>query len=227
MDHLELKEDLIRRYSSEYLLNDPAHHIGHVIDVCDLALEINEKMDLGLNKMIIVGAAITHDIFTRYRNIHHVMVRDWLLEANEPWMRHFSAEERQLMAHAAGEHRASYKGEFTSIYSELLSSADRGRPGDIQEMVNRCYIYGRHRLKHTHEEAVARIKPHLMEKFVQLDGSYGRVYPNLWMKMFGEQLAKQSKDIEELDEDSPYYAHLEMTYVTSLYVQTFDKPTGI
>lgn len=209
MEHIELRSHLIERYMKEYELNDPAHHMDHVVAVCDLALEMDYRMGLGLNKMIIVGAAITHDLFTRYRNIHHVMVKDWLLSANEPWMRAFTEEERRLMACAAGEHRASYKGEFTSIYSELLSSADRGRPGNVQEMVNRCYLYGRHKLGHTHQEALERIRPHLVEKYVQLDGAYGRVYPGLWMRAFGKELEQQSKEILALDLDSPYYVDLE------------------
>jgi hypothetical protein len=71
-------------------------------------------------------------------------------------------------------------------------------------------------LGNSHQEALERIRPHLVEKYVQLDGSYGRVYPALWMRAFGAELAQQSKEILTLTTDSPYYTGLLAIYNNSI-----------
>lgn len=199
MDHLELKEFLVHRFAKQYALNDKAHQIDHVVDVCDRALRINDEYGLGLDPKQIVISAICHDIFTWSRNNHHHLAKEYLLTTSEQWILGFSDAERRDMAMAALEHRASWKGGYSSMLSELIATADRGEPGNIEEKVRRCYLYGVDKLKQSPEDAIARIIPHLLEKYCA-DG-YGN-NPPLYYRVYGERLADMRQTIMSLDHNS-------------------------
>ena len=201
-----LKEFLIKKFTPMYALNDKAHQIDHVIDVCDRALKINAVFGLGLDRRLIVISAICHDIFTWSRNNHHHLAKEYLLTTTESWISGFSETERETMALAAYEHRASWKGGYSSLLSELIATADRGAPGNIEEKITRCYLYGVDKLKETPAVAISRIIPHLIEKHCGSD--YGN-NPPLYYRIYGGQLDKMKQEILALTPESPLIKKLE------------------
>lgn len=123
---------------------DSEHGSEHVHDVMRLGININVDLDLGIDKKEIIVAALTHDMFSStHRKEHHTKAQEWvsenLLKANPLFERMLDEEAVKRVAHAVGEHRGSYKGEFYSPLSELISSADRGHPG-LEEIIERIYM---------------------------------------------------------------------------------------
>lgn len=194
-EYLSLKQFLVERYEQRYSYNDKAHRIDHVVGVCNLALKLNEQLELGIDRRLIVIPAICHDLFTWSRSNHHELGRLWLLTANEGWLEQYTADERHLMANAIAEHRASYKGEYGSTLSELIASADRGAPVSVADTVARAHQYGMCKLGLDEETSKVRAVEHVKEKFGK--GGYAK-YPNLYMRAFGDQLQQFQADIAAL-----------------------------
>lgn len=215
----QLKEALITVYEPYYLINDEAHQIDHVVAVCDRAIEINEHQNLGLDRRMIVIAALTHDLFTRFRSNHHIMAYHFLETAREPWLVGFTNDEKQLMAFACLEHRASWKGDYTSLLSELIATADRGVPGNLDELVWRCYLYGRDRLKENHQDAKERIIPHLVAKLCKDD--YGK-NPPLYATVYGKRIEDQRNLVMSLDAQHPVFENLEERF--NDHIKTKNNP---
>lgn len=190
-----LKSELVQLYQPFYQINDRAHQIAHVITVTDEAMEINRVLELGLDDCILVGAAMTHDLFNTNREMHHDLVRMYLLTNSIYWMREFSEKERMIMAAAAGEHRASYKGEYTSMYSEVVSAADRGRPNDRSAVI-RCAVYGFDKSGYTGVALFNHVMSHMREKYGT--SGYAR-YPDLYTKFYSESLSKFQATMEHLN----------------------------
>lgn len=208
----QLKEQLHEQFSPLYAINDKAHQIDHVVDVCDRALDINELFGLGLDRRMVVISAMCHDLFTWSRSNHHLLAEQYLLTVREPWLVGFTSEDRRLMGAACREHRASWKGGYTSMLSELIATADRGVPGNLEEMIWRCYLYGRDKLGEPHDIALGRIIPHLVAKHCKPD--YGN-NPPLYEKVYGVKLKQQQQLLEELTMESPLLQNLEERYNAS------------
>ena len=205
-EYLELREFLIRKFTPMYSINDKAHQIDHVIDVCDRALRINADFSLGLDRRHIVISALCHDLFTWSRNNHHYLAKEYITSVREPWNDGFTVEELETMGLAAMQHRASWKGEYSSLLSELIATADRGEPGNIEEKIRRCYLYGVDKLKETPEVAIARVIPHLIEKYCE--AGYGN-NPPLYYRVYGVQLQKMKQQILALTPESDLIKNLE------------------
>lgn len=96
------------------------------------------------------------------------------------------------VAHAIREHRASYKGKFSSPVSELLSSADRGKPDSLAYTLKRSYDYA---VKHgdNHEEAINHAIKHIKEKYSR--NGYARI-PNMYKQYYKDILIKFWDEID-------------------------------
>lgn len=206
MDYLELRDYLINKFTPMYSINDKAHQIDHVIDVCDRALRLNQDFTLGLDPRMIVISALCHDLFTWSRNNHHYLAKEYLLSLNESWIMSYDSEQVLQMANAAYEHRASWKGGYSSLLSELIATADRGEPGNIEEKIRRCYLYGVDKLKETPAVAIARVIPHLLEKYCE--AGYGN-NPPLYYRVYGEKLEQMKQEILALTPESDLIKNLE------------------
>lgn len=183
---IEYYKELSEYLTDEYSLNDDAHQIDHVRAVCNRALCINAAYRLGYDPFMIIAAALYHDLFTRFRDNHHYLAEAHILTSKHWSLRRFDDEQRVLIGKACLQHRASWKGEYSSLLSELIATADRGSPSNLTEMVTRCYQYGRSNLGNTHEEALERILPHLRDKFSRT--GYQKL-PPLYMRVYGSKLA--------------------------------------
>lgn len=192
-----LRDHLIEIYTPFYAMNDRAHQITHVISVCDLAVEINDSLELSLSNSILVGAALTHDLFNNNRELHHELALSYLKNNGIDWLDEFSTEDRRLMAHAAGEHRASFKGTYTSLYSEVIAAADRGAP-NVRSAIIRCAMYGVDKLGFRGEKLYTHVISHMKDKF----GVNGyATYPELYTEFFGDRLVEYRKYLDNVTKE--------------------------
>lgn len=131
-----LKEDL-QLYD---LSPDGAHDKNHIIDVIRNAFKISSKMNL--NTDLAVFAALYHDIglLLGDREDHDINGYNFICK-NQKIKQYFDAYEIDIIAHAVKEHRASYKGSYTSIYSIIVSDSDRSL--SIETMIRRSYLYNK------------------------------------------------------------------------------------
>lgn len=194
-EYLDLRELLIDRYTDRYATHDKAHRIDHVVSVCDLALEMNERMVLGLDRRLIVVPALLHDLFTWSRSNHEQLAYYNILTNQDSWIQGFSDDERRSMALACLEHRASYKGTYSSLLSELIASADRGAPDSVERAIARSYGYATTKLGMSETEARVHSVEHVKEKFGK--GGYAK-YPELYLRYFGERLVDFQEAISRL-----------------------------
>ncbi len=170
-------------YKPFYDDGDEAHKIDHADLVCDLALRLNEGYD---GKLVILASYI-HDIFNATdRKNHHKLAYEYVLRAEDKFLKELEKQELELVAYAVLQHRGSFKGEFFSLLSEIISGADRGL-SNLEEVIIRSYKYNNGDTK----EVLAHIK----DKYAT--GGYGN-YPPLIQKKFAKELAEFKKQCDEL-----------------------------
>ena len=87
-------------------------------------------------------------------------------------------KELKEVAFAVLQHRASFKGEFYSPLSEVISSADRGLP-DLERVVKRSMKFNRGNAQSVYE--------HIKRKYGK--SGYAK-YPDVYQKLFKEELAE-------------------------------------
>ncbi len=188
------RQQLVDYLTPHYASNDKAHRIAHVIAVLDLALDINQNCQLKLDEQEIIVAALTHDLFAKFRASHHELIHTHLLHTDEWYMQDFSDEQRKRIACATREHRASWKGDFYSPLSELISSADRGAPNLEQQWV-RSVAYGMGKLGFEQEYALKQAYEHMHNKI----GRHGYArYPALYKLHFAKELEQMWTCIDNL-----------------------------
>lgn len=178
--------------------NDLAHQIDHADTVAYQAIDlfsfyfghedtpiltVDDKMYMWESedlKELMILCCYVHDMFCDERRNHHELARDYILNTDE-W-NHISlmndSVARLMASRAVLEHRSSWKGEYSGLFSELLAMADRGAP-DPTELVERSRKYALSRLKKTPHEALRHAIVHITEKFCiegRLPISYRSVY---------------------------------------------------
>jgi len=174
----------VRDYYKHYYKNgDEAHLINHADDVCSLALEINKEED---DKLVIL-ASYLHDMFNAdNRTIHNELAYEYVLEANDEFLQNLKSEELKRVAHAVLEHRASFKGEYYSSLSEIISSADRGLP-DLESVVVRSMRFNNGDAQDVYE--------HILDKY----GTKGYAkYPKVYQEIFKEQLKEFQNEADKI-----------------------------
>jgi uncharacterized protein len=122
----------------------------------------DEKVELNMNMVKIIAAM--HDLGLAYdRETHHTKSGE-IVRADKQLRKFFTEEEIEIIAKAVEEHRASYKGEYTSVYSKIVSDADR--MNDINTMIERTYKWNRkHYPDKNDEEIYNEVIHHLQDKF--------------------------------------------------------------
>lgn len=99
------------------------------------------------------------------------------------------------MIEAIKEHRASYEGEFSSVTSELLSSADRGNPTSLDDKIERSYNYAKEHGEND-QEAWKHAIDHMKEKYSRT--GYQKI-PNMYINFFKDQIEDLWNTIDNLD----------------------------
>ena len=177
------KQSVREFYKPYYANSDEAHLIDHADNVCKLALEINKECD----EKLIVLASYIHDMFNSTdRKKHNILAYEYVKSRSDKFLKGLNDEELELVAHAVLEHRASFKGEFFSKLSAIISSADRGRPNATQ-IVIRSMRYNNGNAQDVYE--------HMIYKY----GSKGYAkYPSVYQEIFAKELEKFKKEVDNI-----------------------------
>jgi hypothetical protein len=194
MELHERREMIVVDFSAHWQLNDSAHRFAHFAEVEKCGRYINEKLGLHFDPKLILLVAWFHDLFSWTRENHHILSADFVLTSQHPVFADLTDHERQLVSDGCREHRASFKGKYSGIFSQLMSCADRGYPGDVPSMLQRAVQYRQDRGEPEvgiREGAVA----HLKEKYGT--GGYA-AYPLMYEQAFAGELEKQRKIIDSL-----------------------------
>ena len=183
----ELKPILERFYCSSV-----GHGIKHITDVMYRALRYNEILKLNLDKKEIILASLLHDMYSgSSRKTHHILGHDYVMHSLHEV---FDGIDKERVAKAILEHRASYTGEYSSLLSELISSADRGEP-NLNDIVNRCYISTKEfHPEYNVDEINNGVKKHLSEKFTR--NGYAK-YPDIYIKINKKKLDVFYDEVDE------------------------------
>lgn len=177
-------------YRDMWTKNDPAHREEHFDDVFNAGIKINKVCQLNLNPYMIVIFAYFHDLFTWNRKDHHMLGAEYVrTTTNRLVLETLNETEINIVATAIEEHRASYKGTYSNVFSAAMASADRGLPGNIQELYQRSIDYTRANYPKSNErKIISTAVNHISDKFGH--GGYA-VYPDLYEKTFQEELKIQ------------------------------------
>ena len=179
----EFKKEVRDFYKPFYTNGDAAHLIDHADDVCELALEINKEFD----EKLIILASYVHDIFNATdRKKHNFLAYDYVKSRADSFLQELKDEELELVAHAVLEHRASFKGEFFSKLSAIISSADRGLP-DVEHTVIRSMRYNDANAQDVYE--------HMLDKYSTK--GYAK-YPTIYQEIFDKELESFKKEIDAI-----------------------------
>lgn len=187
----EIRNEVIPFYKT----NDLAHQIDHADAVCNLALELNQILESPYPEKLVILAAYLHDIHADSRGVHQQLAHDFVMQNQAYYLHDLFDEERTLVAKACLEHRGSYKGKFSSLLSEIISSADRGRPDSVEKLLDRSAVFGMAQFGYTTEEAKAEARLHIKDKYGR-NGYAQR--PEIYCKYFAKELAELMAKIEVL-----------------------------
>jgi len=158
----------IERVIEQYKSFDGAHDDEHARMVISnseyIATNIMKDENIELDMNIVRVVAAMHDLGLAYdRKTHHIKSGE-IVRKEKELRKYFTEEQIEIIAKAVEEHRASYKGEYTSIYSKIVSDADR--INDINTMISRSYKYNKkHNPEFSDEELYHAVTDHLRDKY--------------------------------------------------------------
>ena len=183
----DIKEFIEFSLDLYYDCPDAAHGVKHITEVIEHAVAMANEMKL--NENIAAVAACFHDIGLIWngggRELHHLKSGQFIEENVEVFRCYFTDREIEKVKAAVEEHRSSYTGEYSSIYSIIVSDADRSC--DIITMISRSYLYNRdHGVPQ--DKIYNEVFRHLTEKY----GKEGRVKLHL---PYAKELLKASQEI--------------------------------
>lgn len=180
----KIQKDLLRYCVWSISLNDIAHNLGHVWDVCNLGKRISEHLGLDeRNTLLVYIGCLLHDIGCRYERQHHHLIGYGLTYEllNRYCPNQFSDEELLTIATAVLEHRSSNPNKPTNLISSVVSVADSGAP-DFDKYIKRAVQF---RIKKglCDDTLKEEVYKHLLEKF-GAEGYHWVSYPDLGLEMF-------------------------------------------
>ena len=157
--------------------NDAGHRHDHVFDV---VLETARLSEGDRNAIL---AAFMHDIGCSIdRDKHHEIGA----ELAEAVLELYDIEcDLDIVVKAVLEHRASWKGGYSSKASEYVSAADRGCP-DADKHLKRSYLYAKSKLGKSHEQSVLHAFEHIREKFLENTPEAPEWYYEYYQKEWAE-----------------------------------------
>lgn len=187
------RDQIIKRFSRMWELNDEAHRIEHFLEVEKCGNYINDKLDLGYDPLLIMLVAFFHDMYAFDRHNHHLMSGEWVRSCDNSIICALDDTQRLMVAAGCREHRASGDKPFSCMFAELMCSADRGFPTTDPEQLLRRAI--QHRMFHenmSEEEARPAAIAHIKEKYGK--GGYAR-YPDMYKRAFAVEFEAQQDAI--------------------------------
>lgn len=163
-----IESEIIPRYDNF----DGAHRRDHVRSVIGQSHELSRYYDV--NPEILYAAAAYHDLgLCEGREKHH-LVSGQIIREDKTLLNWFSAEEIEVIAEAAEDHRASNETPPRSIYGKIIAESDRLI--DPETVIRRTVQYGfAHYPQMNREQMWERTLTHLQKKY-----GYGG-YLKLWI----------------------------------------------
>lgn len=187
------------KYSDAWKLNDTAHRQKHFDDVYHHGVWLNDKLNLGFKKELIFAAAYFHDLFAWSRHNHHEMSYHYILTTDcyivTELLGEIGSSDREVVAMACKEHRASFKGVHSYLFTDFFASADRGVASSpttrVVEVVRRAYHYSKSTMEDsTEQEILENVLQHMHDKF----GTKGYMsYPMVYTKAY-EGVIKETQE---------------------------------
>lgn len=191
-----LYNEAIERYKD---MRDQSHGWdGHVKHVVNNAVDINEKLGLGLRVELLMLAAAWHDVAQEtHRETHHLEGALQFIEAADRLAPSLSMWERYQVTWAIREHRASYTDDYSTMYSEVISAADRGKP-DAQLIINRAWYHTQSKGVVDDRECAIAVAAHMREKFSST--GYQRL-PELYIRYWGDGITAVQTYFDDITAD--------------------------
>lgn len=192
---ISLLLDDVREY---YERNERPHDLCHVKEVMADVDKLSKLVKLRDNyhRAALVAAA-WHDAFDHVdRKRHHSLASEHLIRNSESMMVRYDldADAMESAWFACLEHRASWEGAFTTMVSEVVSAADRGRP-NLKSMLLKAFEYSKNKLGLSDDEAKERACEHMHEKF----GSEGYArYPRFYQELYASEIDAVQLEIKSL-----------------------------
>jgi len=184
-------DGLIEIISPFYLKTDKAHGLDHVLDVTITMIKMKIKLFIKDESCIdenILVAGLCHDMFSTLedRKIHNEKGAIWISKNSDKLQNLFQIDNTRAIELAILEHRSSWKQEFSSTLSELISSADRGYL-NLDDMIERSLKY--------HNGNMEEVIKHMREKFGRT--GYAK-YPQIFLDFHDDDLEYFYDDIDSL-----------------------------
>lgn len=187
---------LIWDRAKKYYPVKASHGLNHIEDNLNMA----EKMLAFAKEPFtdqIYAAIVFHDSgLEKYgREIHEVHSAEI---AKRELKDLFNSKDLFLIAAAIREHRASFKGTFTSMLSDICSSADRNAP-NFEASVARSFLYtSEHHPEFSFEEKCETVAKHLNAKYGT--NGYAR-FPIYYSRYYGKDLREYQRKMDSLTSD--------------------------
>lgn len=193
-------ERVKEKYGKHWEVNDVAHRQDHFDDVYRLGVKLNDAFDFGYLDEDIFAVAYFHDLFSWSRVNHHELSHQFILTTDCEIITRLLGKTgsfgRELVSKACLEHRASFKGEYSSKFSELMASADRGEITSVEDrvrdIVTRAYKFA---VSNGSPNPLEVTLEHMTEKF----GSNGyQKLPTMYSEFYKELLHEVKLTIDSL-----------------------------
>ncbi len=176
-----------------YSNNDSAHKIDHADDVHKSMIVISNKLKLNLDTELMFMIAYIHDIFSSIdRNNHHALAYDYVMDRCDNFISMFEYHEREIIAIAIKEHRASGNCKFSNKYSLALKIADKGKP-ILDNIVKRSYLF--HKQTVSDDVAISNVVNHIKTKYSRLGYAFKCDY---YRHYYGNELLKFWDSVDNL-----------------------------
>ena len=180
------REQILTIVTPYYSQNDGAHTLSHALEVerCSLLF----CRETGVSTELASAASLLHDVGCHVsRKSHHEIAHDFVMDL--PGTLFPSFEGQRLVALACLEHRASWKGGFSSPLSEVISCADRGAPS-FENILERSLKY-----RAGEANALEGAHTHMRNKYGK--GGYVKYSP-LYLKLFSAEVEELQRKIAAL-----------------------------
>lgn len=153
----------------QYKAFDQAHNMDHINYVMKRSLKLADLYDANSDMCYVIAAY--HDLGMKQGRERHEQFGGDIAQ-NDAYLKCFFSEKQlDLICAAIREHRSSYKGEYSSIYSMIISQADRSF--NITLMIVRSLLFGlKNYPEYNYDQQYIRTYTYLTEKY----GRDGRVH---------------------------------------------------
>jgi len=150
---------------------DKGHRRDHAKYVMDTALYLSQFYDV--DKEIVIVAAACHDLgLAEDRKTHH-LVSGRIIRNNDHLLKWFNQQQREIIAQAAEDHRASSDHEPRTIYGKIIAEADRQIIPEV--VIRRTIQFGLKNYPELDKEGNwQRTLEHLHEKYAE--GGYLKLW---------------------------------------------------